>query len=193
MANDFKVLKTLNKIGAFPKKMVKPKIFEMSSKFKDSMISDIKNCNVTIATPICALTLSEHQIRDQFDLIIIDEAHHEPAKTWKAVLENMNFSKHLLFTATPFRRDNKKIQADYIYDYPLSLAYKDNIYSKVEYIAVEEHSGNNDENLAKTAEEIFIRDKEQGYRNSIMIRTNLKKMLSYSKIFMILIQIFPLR
>lgn len=174
MADDFKELKTLTRIGVFPEVMHKPQVFEMSSKYKSNMISDIKDCDVTIATPICALSLSEHQIRDQFDLVIIDEAHHEPAGTWQSVLENMDFCRQLLFTATPFRRDDKKIGADYIYNYPLSLAYKDKIYSEVEYIPVKESSENNDENLAKIAEEIFVRDKEQGYNHLLMVRTNSK-------------------
>src|SRR5699024_10313591 len=129
MADDFKVLRTLIDIEIFPEIMHKPKIFEMSTKFKDSMITDIEENDVVIATPICALSLSEHEIKQKFDIIIIDEAHHEPAKTWQSVLENMKFCRQLLFTATPFRRDDKKIKADYVYNYPLSLAYKDGIYS----------------------------------------------------------------
>jgi len=174
MADDFKVLRTLIDIEIFPEIMHKPKIFEMSTKFKDSMITDIEENDVVIATPICALSLSEHEIKQKFDIIIIDEAHHEPAKTWQSVLENMKFCRQLLFTATPFRRDDKKIKADYVYNYPLSLAYKDGIYSNVEYIPVEEGDEDNDENLAKTAEEIFLRDKDQGFNHLIMVRTNSK-------------------
>src|SRR5699024_12418851 len=59
-------------------------------------------------SPICALSLSEHEIKQKFDIIIIDEAHHEPAKTWQSVLENMKFCRQLLFTATPFRREDRK-------------------------------------------------------------------------------------
>lgn len=172
MADDFKVLRTLTDIGVFPEIMHKPKIFEMSTKFKESMITDIEKNDVVIATPICALSLSEHEIKQRFDIIIIDEAHHEPAKTWKSVLKNMQFCNQLLFTATPFRRDDKRIEADYIYNYPLSLAYKDGIYSNVEYIPVEENNEDDDKNLAKTAEEIFLRDKDQGYNHLIMVRTN---------------------
>lgn len=174
MAEDFSKLRTLKNIGIFPEIMHNPKVFEMSTKFKDSMISQVKDNDVTIATPICALSLSENEIKNEFNLVIIDEAHHEPAKTWQSVLDNMTFCNQLLFTATPFRRDDKKIKADYIYNYPLSLAYKDGIYSKVEYIPVEENNENNDKNLAKTTEEIFLRDKDQGYNHLLMVRTNSK-------------------
>ena len=144
MADDFSDLRTLTNIGVFPEMMHKPKVFEMTTKFKDSMQSHVKDNDVTIATPICALSLTKNKIKNEFDLVIIDEAHHEPAKTWKSVLNNMTFCNQLLFTATPFRRDDRKIKAKYIYNYPLSLAYKDGIYSKIEYIPVEENNEDND-------------------------------------------------
>lgn len=46
---------------------------------------------------------------DQFDYIIVDEAHHTPASTYRQVVET--FSPKLLIglTATPFRSDNKSV------------------------------------------------------------------------------------
>jgi superfamily II DNA or RNA helicase len=41
-------------------------------------------------------------IKNKFDLVLIDEAHHVPAKTWTEILESTNEAKHFLFTATPF-------------------------------------------------------------------------------------------
>lgn len=41
------------------------------------------------------------------DLIVIDEAHHAVAGTWKRVLDHWPDAKHLGVTATPCRRDGK--------------------------------------------------------------------------------------
>jgi superfamily II DNA or RNA helicase len=38
---------------------------------------------------------------DFFDLIIIDEAHHYPAETWKAIVDHFRIGKILFMTATP--------------------------------------------------------------------------------------------
>ena len=43
--------------------------------------------------------------RDYFSLVIVDEAHHFPAQTWKNIVEHFNKVKRILFlTATPYNR-----------------------------------------------------------------------------------------
>lgn len=47
---------------------------------------------------------------DHFKLVIVDEAHHHPAPTWKRIMDK--FSRHakvFFFTATPFRADGKQV------------------------------------------------------------------------------------
>ncbi|MFA1738049.1 DEAD/DEAH box helicase [Lysinibacillus fusiformis] len=60
--------------------------------------------------------------KDFFDLIIIDEAHHSEAHTWKKAIENFEFAHVIKVTGTPFRSDGKLISGDNIYKYPLSKA-----------------------------------------------------------------------
>ena len=44
--------------------------------------------------------------RDYFSLVIVDEAHHFPAETWKNIVDRFNKAERILFlTATPFNRD----------------------------------------------------------------------------------------
>lgn len=52
---------------------------------------------------------------NNFTLIIVDEAHHSPAPTWKQVLEHLHKdSEYLLgITATPFRMDDKSVLKPY--------------------------------------------------------------------------------
>ena len=60
--------------------------------------------------------------RDFFDLIIVDEAHHSPAHSWKQVLDHFNNAKVINMTATPFRSDAQEIEGDLVYRYPFKKA-----------------------------------------------------------------------
>lgn len=57
---------------------------------------------------------------DFFDMIIIDEAHHAPAKTWVNVLKYFKNSKKLYLTGTPYRGDGEKLPGEPIHETKLS-------------------------------------------------------------------------
>ena len=52
-----------------------------------------------------------------FDMIIIDEGHHNVAPTWQGVFERFPEAKVISLTATPFRADEQPVQGDVIYRY----------------------------------------------------------------------------
>lgn len=54
---------------------------------------------------------------DFFDMIIVDEAHHNAAASWQKVFQQFPNAKVLNLTATPFRSDKKEIQGDLVYRY----------------------------------------------------------------------------
>ena len=60
--------------------------------------------------------------RDFFDLVIVDEAHHSPAESWKSVLEHFSAARVINMTATPFRGDGQEIEGDLVYRYPFKKA-----------------------------------------------------------------------
>ncbi|MDE9427421.1 DEAD/DEAH box helicase [Xenorhabdus bovienii] len=62
---------------------------------------------------------------DFFDLIIIDEAHHAPAQSWKDAIRYFSNSKILHVTGTPYRGDNQEIPGDKIHETPLSEVMRD--------------------------------------------------------------------
>src|SRR5690606_23953125 len=98
-----------------------------------------------------------------FDLLLIDEAHHSSADTWKAIISYFDDAKKIFFTATPFRTDRKEIKGDIIYNYPLSYAYRDGIFGEIEYHPVENfNSDNKDLEIAINAERLFKIDRERG-------------------------------
>ena len=59
---------------------------------------------------------------DFFDLIIVDEAHHGAASSWKRVFERFHNAKVANLTATPFRSDRRKLDGELIFRYPFKSA-----------------------------------------------------------------------
>lgn len=57
-----------------------------------------------------------------FDLIIVDEAHHGAAASWKRVFEKFPAAKVANLTATPFRSDRQELDGELIFRYPFKSA-----------------------------------------------------------------------
>lgn len=54
---------------------------------------------------------------DFFDLILVDEGHHNAAPSWQNVFERFPEARVLSLTATPFRADEQPVEGDSIYRY----------------------------------------------------------------------------
>lgn len=59
---------------------------------------------------------------DFFDLIIVDEAHHGAATSWKRVFGRFPNAKVANLTATPFRSDRQELDGELIFRYPFKSA-----------------------------------------------------------------------
>ena len=174
IAEDFQNLSTLCRANVFKESMAKPAVFEMQHKYKDDMIAELDAANVIVASPQCALSLSETDWAiKNITLVEVDEAHHTPAKTWQQILINLNTATHVLFTATPFRLDRKEIIGEIVYDYPLSMAYADGIFGEIQYIPVS-GGATKDVEIARKAEEVLLADREEGLNHYLMVRTDTK-------------------
>ena len=131
IAEDFSELRTLCVANVFNTSIKKPKVFELEHLYTKEYQKDLEQADVIVATPSCALSLSESDwAKENIDLVEVDEAHHTPAKTWQQILVNLSVATHVLFTATPFRLDRKELSGEIVYDYPLSKAYEDGILAK---------------------------------------------------------------
>ncbi|MCI4625764.1 MAG: DEAD/DEAH box helicase family protein [Candidatus Magnetoovum sp. WYHC-5] len=77
---------------------------------------------------------------DFFDLIIVDEAHHSAADSWKKVIEKFSKAKVVNMTATPFRSDNQEIEGELVYRYPFKRAAMNGYVKRVKswYVAPSE-------------------------------------------------------
>lgn len=59
---------------------------------------------------------------DFFDMILIDEGHHNVATSWRKVFERFPNAKTVSLTATPFRSDDRPLAGDVIYRYSFTRA-----------------------------------------------------------------------
>jgi len=55
-------------------------------------------------SPVQSESIVLNQVPQNFDLVIVDEAHHYPAETWKQVVDHFRHSKKLFLTATPYHQ-----------------------------------------------------------------------------------------
>jgi DNA repair protein RadD len=61
---------------------------------------------------------------DFFDLIIVDEGHHNAAPSWQDVFEKFPEARVISLTATPFRADDQPVEGEAIYRYPIAEAMR---------------------------------------------------------------------
>jgi DNA repair protein RadD len=59
---------------------------------------------------------------EYFDLILVDEGHHNAAPSWMKVFEKFPKAKVISLTATPFRSDNRQVEGELVYRYSFKQA-----------------------------------------------------------------------
>jgi superfamily II DNA or RNA helicase len=81
-------------------------------------------------------------IRDQFDLVIVDEGHYEPAISWSRGVREFNLPT-LLLSATPYRNDYKsfRVRGRYLFNFPYRQAVDRRIIRPAEIIVPEGDAG----------------------------------------------------
>ena len=82
---------------------------------------------------ICQTVLAE--IRGNFDLIVVDEGHYEPAVSWSRGVREFNLPT-LLLSATPYRNDYKsfRVRGRYLFNFPYEQAVDHRIIRPAEII-----------------------------------------------------------
>lgn len=175
--DEFSKLSTLKERKIVNSDVESPNVFEVKSPITNTeQWEELKNYDVVVGIPnsIYSSINVIQPDKNTFDLILVDEAHHAPAKTWQGLLDYFSNCKQILFTATPFRRDKKEVPGKLIYNYPLSRAKEDNVFGEVEYYPV---TANNeiDKNIAIRTAEIFNKDRDAGLDHYLIIRTDKKE------------------
>lgn len=182
IAEEFKTLNKLRQFNIF-NNANNPNVLEIKKSISnDEDWNNLKNFDVVISTPNCISSTYDfvkdpvEEIKNKlFDLIIIDEAHHIPAKTWQHILNQFNNSKNILLTATPFRRDKKVISGTQVYGYPLKLAIENGYYETISYIPIEINPNEDkDTILAQNAKIQFEKLKQQDSNLKLLIKVESK-------------------
>jgi DNA repair protein RadD len=63
-----------------------------------------------------------HFAEDYFDLILVDEGHHNVATSWQNVFQRFPAARVISLTATPFRSDEVPVEGEVIYRYSFRRA-----------------------------------------------------------------------
>ena len=109
---------------------------------------------------------------DFFDLIIIDEAQHSPAESWKRVCERFPNAKVAMLTATPFRSDRQELEGELIFRYPFKSASIKGYVKKLKasYAAPSELTFTMDnEVLTFTLEEVLAMKEEEWFSRGVAL------------------------
>lgn len=180
-ANEFRSLRQLSDhIGAFKRQLKDgPKVKEVENEFQTAedwrklLAFDVvvTTPNAIQSKPPAKLFGSDQGAKAEFDLVFVDEAHHSAADTWTDFLDQVGASRTLLLTATPFRRDRRRIRARLVYVYPISKAIADGIYRPVRFVPVKAtDEGRRDTELAEMCRKCFLEEKKKAPRTSMIIK-----------------------
>lgn len=177
IAEEIGALATLKKVGAVDEEIPTPRVFSTRKRIVAIETWEaMRGFDVVVGT-VQSISPEYETVPDPpddlFDLVLVDEAHHSPAQTWQGVLNHFPQAKHLLFTATPFRQDQKEIKGRFIFTYSLRKAFEDGVFGKIVYQPVEpEQNENPDIAIARAAEQRFLEDQRAGYQHRLMVRTD---------------------
>ncbi|MEN5307250.1 DEAD/DEAH box helicase family protein [Chryseobacterium cucumeris] len=181
IVDEFTTLKTLKEREVIDDNINCPNVLEIKSPLETTeQWQNLENYDVVVGIPSTIYSELNSIIpnKDLFDLILVDEAHHAPAETWKGILNYFSNAKQILFTATPFRRDKKEVPGKLIYNYPLSKAKDDKVFGEVEYYSITTSSNVTtevDKLIAVKTEEVFKKDREDGFEHYLIVRTDKKE------------------
>lgn len=97
---------------------------------------DLDNGGSAVAAALLA------QIREEFDLVIVDEGHYEPAISWSRGVREFNLPT-LLLSATPYRNDYKsfRVRGRYLFNFPYRQAVEGRIIRPADIIVPEGDAG----------------------------------------------------
>jgi superfamily II DNA or RNA helicase len=130
LAESFRTQNVLREIDAVADGF-NPTVIEVSGRIDDW--SKLSSADVVVALP-ASISPSYYEQKpptDLFDLVIVDEAHHSSALTWRSILDHFREARRVLLTATPKRRDRKRVPGELAFHYPLSRAVAEGIYRPV--------------------------------------------------------------
>ena len=174
IASDFESLVTLKKLNALDEEIPTPNVKEHIGRIKtEKEWEELRGYDIVVSTPMSispAVKGVSKPPGDLFDMILVDEAHHKPAPTWNKLLQSFSGAKRILFTATPFRADEKVINGKLIYYYSIKKAHTDGVFGDIEFIEADNYSLDKDINIAQKAYSVYRQDRDAGLNHYLIAR-----------------------
>lgn len=180
-ARAFRTLETLRRLGALPaeNELAAPRVAIVEEKVAtEEQWFALRDADVVVCTPYAASPEVDGVCEPPdgfFDLILMDEGHHSPAKTWAAFTRANPNARHVLFSATPFRRDRRQLPGRLVFYYSLKTAVEENAFGRVTFCPVPSDEDAlpemRDAALVAKAVEVFRRDAHAGLQHRLLART----------------------
>lgn len=180
IAEEITNLSLLSRLNALPRNIHRPQVASVrervgaAERWRELRDNDVVVGTVQSISP--ALDGVADPEPDQFDLVMVDEAHHSSARTWQALLDCFPSARRVLFTATPFRRDRHEIRGRFVFTYDLQQARRDGVFGHIRYRAVQQRGDlrARDIAVAVATHDQFLQDRAAGLDHLLMVRTDRK-------------------
>jgi len=190
LAEKFLKLGLLKRFGIIPPEAYTPIVGVMGNRIhnRDDLDTFFDRCNVIVTTmPLITKYSDEFKalITTRITHLFVDEAHHSEADTWNAFISVVHYSKVFLFTATPFRTDEKRLQGKFIFNFSLKAAQEQQYYKRIRYLPVREYDpAKSDIKIAERAVQQLYEDRENHFPHILMARcVNKKRALEIAEIY----------
>lgn len=179
LCDQFRSLQVLKNCGCLPQNLPNVNVYEVEKRQTSRQDWEVivSENDVIVAHPNSISPyyseLSPLPV-DLIDTVFIDEAHHEAAPTWQSLNDYYITLKRVFYTATPFRRDRKRMRAKLVYHYPLERALDVGILRPVNFQGEQLGLTVSDRNqsLLLSAVDAFQREKSINSNAAILIRTD---------------------
>ena len=97
---------------------------------------------------------------DMFRVVIVDEAHHFPARTWSRIIDKFRgHASVVFFTATPYRSDGQVVVEDGItYHLPLEDARQRRIIRQTNFVSLHRWLNNGEQDLQQQTIQVVLEE-----------------------------------
>lgn len=179
IAEKFQSLGILPQIGALAPEVARPAVMVLDhAPATLADLAHLNGTNVVVTTSQMFARMApelQRELVGQCDAVFFDEAHHEPASSWKALFEIAKGRVIVEFTATPFREDGQRMTGRIIYQYPLRLAQAKGYFTPITFLEVDEEDDEAaDAVIARKAVEKLRADLAAGWDHILLARARTK-------------------
>lgn len=171
----FKELGILKELGVIPHDIQLPIVRKVSTTHsEEEWVDIIDSSNVIITTMASAENIPNKTrlyLKEKISILFVDEAHHSKAETWNAFINVFPKKNVVMFTATPFRNDGKKLSGRVVFNFSLKKAQEQKYYQQINNYQIAKYSTEEaDKAIAEKAISVLKTDLANGFDHIVMAR-----------------------